>query len=71
MKYPYFQVGIPTFFRLPNRNGIAPNMFEFFSSPTEEKDLHLHIRRYEIKEIPTSTENVKQWLYERFIEKDR
>uniref|UniRef100_A0A914EHV1 Phospholipid/glycerol acyltransferase domain-containing protein n=1 Tax=Acrobeloides nanus TaxID=290746 RepID=A0A914EHV1_9BILA len=57
--------------RLPNRNGIAPNMFEFFSSPTEEKDLHLHIRRYEIKDIPTSTENVKQWLYERFIEKDR
>lgn len=55
----------------PGRNGLAPDMFEFFGSPSDNKTVHIHIKRYDIDGIPTFDEQVKTWLYKRFIEKDK
>uniref|UniRef100_A0A914XSG5 Phospholipid/glycerol acyltransferase domain-containing protein n=1 Tax=Panagrolaimus superbus TaxID=310955 RepID=A0A914XSG5_9BILA len=56
--------------RLPNRMGLAPNMFEFVSSALGSKGLHIHVRRIPISEVPLEKDATKQWLYDRFAQKD-
>lgn len=59
-------------FRIPERKGIAPNMFEFVSgnNDREQRQLHIHIKKFPISEVPTETEGAKQWLYDRFSAKE-
>ena len=50
--------------------GLAPNMFEFVSSPTGPKGLHIHLCRIPISEVPFEKDDIKTWLYDRFTQKD-
>uniref|UniRef100_A0AC34QWC0 Phospholipid/glycerol acyltransferase domain-containing protein n=1 Tax=Panagrolaimus sp. JU765 TaxID=591449 RepID=A0AC34QWC0_9BILA len=56
--------------RLPKRVGLAPNMFEFVSGLPDGKQVHIHIKRFPISEIPSEKEAVKHWLQNRFVAKD-
>lgn len=56
--------------RLPNRIGLAPNMFEFVSGAHKGKEVHIHVKRFPISEIPSEKEEIKQWLNGRFEKKD-
>jgi hypothetical protein len=34
------------------------------------KEIHLHIRRYPISEVPTEEEKLKEWIFQCWKEKD-
>ncbi|KAE9549317.1 hypothetical protein FO519_007468 [Halicephalobus sp. NKZ332] len=56
--------------RLQDRMGLAPNMFEFVSGSHHGKQVHIHVKRFSVSEIPSEKEDVKKWLNDRFVEKD-
>lgn len=46
-----------------------PTLLELFSG--DLKRIHVHVRRFEIGSLPLSEAELSQWLYDRFVEKDR
>ncbi|KAI6182112.1 Acyltransferase [Aphelenchoides bicaudatus] len=57
--------------RLPNRKHDAPNMFEFVTGKSDcYNEVHVHIQRFAISEIPTDASELKLWLHNRFVAKD-
>uniref|UniRef100_A0A915D569 Phospholipid/glycerol acyltransferase domain-containing protein n=1 Tax=Ditylenchus dipsaci TaxID=166011 RepID=A0A915D569_9BILA len=51
-------------------NEISPDMFSFCCNLSPPQ-LHMHIRKYSIDSIPIDAHTQRQWLYDRFAEKDR
>ncbi|VDO94629.1 unnamed protein product [Soboliphyme baturini] len=48
---------------------VSPNMCDFVCGH-DIKTLHIKIKRYAITEIPKNAEELEDWLYRRFLEKD-
>lgn len=49
----------------------APDMIRLHTHAFEEEyKFHVHVRRYEMRELPVGGEEMKRWLVERFMEKD-
>ncbi|PAV57597.1 hypothetical protein WR25_03444 [Diploscapter pachys] len=57
--------------RLPNRRGLAPGMFEFVCGPFEGREVHVHVKRYDIKEIPRDKDGLRNWIRQVYDEKDK
>ncbi len=49
--------------------GGLPNMWHFTKGWAPR--VHLHLRRYPADELPAETKDLKEWLFDRFYEKDR
>jgi len=51
---------------------IPPTLYQIFSLPNISPyyKFHVHVRRYEMKELPDTTEGLNQWLTDRWAEKD-
>ncbi|GAB6029855.1 1-acyl-sn-glycerol-3-phosphate acyltransferase epsilon [Chamberlinius hualienensis] len=47
----------------------APNMIEYMSS--RKRRLHVHIRRFSLDSMPTSDTELKEWLNDVFIKKEK
>lgn len=56
---------------MTNRRGLAPGMFEFCCGPQTHKQLHIHINRLAIDQVPTQKARLRDWTIGRFAEKDR
>ncbi|CAD5208078.1 unnamed protein product [Bursaphelenchus xylophilus] len=55
-----------------NRQDDAPNMYEFVTGRSERhNEVHMHVKRIGIEEVPTEGNELKLWLHQRFLEKDR
>ncbi|TKR59516.1 hypothetical protein L596_029176 [Steinernema carpocapsae] len=57
--------------RQEGRHGRPPNMFEFVCGNPQFQNIHVHVRRFAVSEIPSDPEERKKWLTERYQEKDR
>uniref|UniRef100_A0A1I8AQQ2 PlsC domain-containing protein n=1 Tax=Steinernema glaseri TaxID=37863 RepID=A0A1I8AQQ2_9BILA len=57
--------------RQEGRHGRAPNMFEFVCGNPTYQNVHVHVRRFTSSEIPADAEHQKQWLVQRYQEKDK
>lgn len=49
----------------------VPTIYDVFAHKLKEMKLIIHIKRYDISELPTDTYELTRWLYERFQEKDK
>jgi hypothetical protein len=56
---------------MPGRRGDAPDMFEFVTGRGDRyNEVHVHVRRLPISDIPINPAEIKLWLHNRFVEKD-
>lgn len=47
-------------------------MFEFVTGRLPlYNQVHVHVRRISLDDVPTEGQAFKQWLHDRFVEKDR
>ncbi|CAD5205615.1 unnamed protein product [Bursaphelenchus okinawaensis] len=54
------------------RQDDAPNMYEFVTGRSERhNEVHVHIDRIPIEQVPVEGNELKAWLHQRFVEKDR
>jgi hypothetical protein len=47
----------------------VPTLWQYVKGLVDR--VHLHVRRFPIEELPETDEGLRQWLLERFVEKDR
>ncbi|ESO88325.1 hypothetical protein LOTGIDRAFT_219426 [Lottia gigantea] len=47
----------------------APSMPDFLSGQTSE--IHIHIKRYDIEDVPEDINGLRLWLHQRFVEKEK
>ena len=47
----------------------VPTLWQYIKGLADR--VHLHVRRFPIEELPETEEGLRQWLLERFVEKDR
>jgi 1-acyl-sn-glycerol-3-phosphate acyltransferase len=47
----------------------VPNLWQLIKGSVQH--IHLHVRRYPIDELPRLEDELRQWLHDRFVEKDR
>jgi len=47
----------------------VPTLWQYIKGSVNR--IHLHVRRFPVEELPTIEEDVRQWLMDRWIEKDR
>ncbi|CAJ0594602.1 unnamed protein product [Cylicocyclus nassatus] len=58
--------------RLPNRRGLAPNMFEFCCGSPVAKTVSIHVKRYSAEELQKKPrKELQDWILATFAEKDR
>lgn len=49
--------------------GGVPNLWQYVKGSVNR--IHLHVRRFPVEELPTLEEDVRQWLLDRWTEKDQ
>ncbi|MCK5378679.1 MAG: acyltransferase [Acidobacteria bacterium] len=47
----------------------VPTLWQYIKGSVDR--IHLHVRRFQIEDLPTQEEDVRQWLLNRWTEKDR
>ncbi|KAI6179704.1 PlsC domain-containing protein [Aphelenchoides besseyi] len=53
------------------RQADAPTMYEYATGRGNRyNEVHIHVRRFFNSDIPTNSRDIKEWLYNRFVEKD-
>ncbi|KAI6203779.1 PlsC domain-containing protein [Aphelenchoides besseyi] len=53
------------------RHADAPTMYEYATGRGNRyNEVHIHVRRFFNSDIPTNSRDIKEWLYNRFVEKD-
>ncbi|CAD6186496.1 unnamed protein product [Caenorhabditis auriculariae] len=57
--------------RFTGRRGLAPGMFEFVCGPLAGRSLHVHVKRFDVKEVPKDKEGLRNWMFERYEQKDK
>ncbi|KAK6730690.1 hypothetical protein RB195_007265 [Necator americanus] len=57
--------------RLPNRRGLAPNMFEFCCGSPTAKTLNIHVKRYSASELRKTRKELQEWIIDVYSKKDR
>ncbi|CAL2030418.1 unnamed protein product [Caenorhabditis brenneri] len=57
--------------RMSGRRGLAPGMFDFCCGAQTFKQLHIHLERIPIGEVPTEKLELRNWTIERFAQKER
>ncbi|CAI2311786.1 unnamed protein product [Caenorhabditis sp. 36 PRJEB53466] len=57
--------------RMNNRRGMAPGMFEFCCGPQAHKQLHIHLSRIPIEQVPKEKLELRNWTTDRFTLKER
>ncbi|RCN28091.1 Acyltransferase, partial [Ancylostoma caninum] len=58
--------------RLPNRRGLAPNMFEFCCGSPAAKTLSVHVKRYPAEQLhKNSRKELQDWIIQAYYEKDK
>ncbi|EPB76147.1 Acyltransferase [Ancylostoma ceylanicum] len=58
--------------RLPNRRGLAPNMFEFCCGSPIAKTLSVHVKRYPAEQLhKKSRKELQDWIIQTYYEKDK
>ncbi|CCD69828.1 Phospholipid/glycerol acyltransferase domain-containing protein [Caenorhabditis elegans] len=57
--------------RMAERRGLAPGMFDFCCGSQQFKQLHIHLDRIPIDEVPKAKLELRTWTIERFTKKER
>ncbi|WKX91597.1 hypothetical protein Q1695_009990 [Nippostrongylus brasiliensis] len=57
--------------RLPNRRGLAPNMFEFCCGGEAGRTLSVHVKRYPAGQLPKTRKELQEWAVKAYEEKDK
>lgn len=54
----------------PGKFQDAPSLLRIHSCSLEEYKFHVHVKRYEMDEVPVDELALKQWVMDRFVEKE-
>lgn len=47
----------------------VPNLWQFIKGSVQQ--IHMHVRRFPVEDLPQIESELRQWLLDRFVEKDR
>ena len=47
----------------------VPNLWQFIKGSVQQ--VHMHVRRFPVEDLPQIEDDLRQWLLDRFVEKDR